>query len=412
MAVYPFQYSDLRDSINGRIHGKIGLITNTRQLINDVVNEVSGLTLRSAKRKAVLAPNLFNDIYQYAAPSDIDGNHLIDIQPQSMKRDRNNILELVTEAEFDQRKQTSTNLVAFTDHTFVRGLLISEHNADLRTLSIASIQGLTGDSASNASWAAFGNADTLATDLYNFIKGSGSLSFNLTTGGTTSGIVLTTVNVFDLTQYKSNASVFTWAYLTTASNVTNIKLRLGNSASAYYEMTATTPNDGTSFVNGWNLIRFDFNTKTTTGVPTDTTCNYAALFLTKASGTVDTGYRFNSLQAKLGSISNIIYYSQYPWQAFAGTLQNRSTADTDYIVCDQDEYPLFVEKGVEMLGLAARETADSQAAALKYNGSPQKAGMAREYKMRYPTESLQQTSTMYFMGNGGSRYDGSDIWIR
>ncbi len=136
------------------------------------------------------------------------------------------------------------------------------------------------------------------------------------------------------------------------------------------------------------------------------------VFLTKASGTVDTGYRFNWLNAKQGNISNLIYYSQFPWQSFAGTLQNRSTLDTDYIVCDQDEYPLFVEKGVEVFGLEAREIADSQAAALKYNGSPQKAGMAREYKMRYPTESLQLTSTMYYMSNGGERYDGSDIWIR
>ncbi len=283
----------------------------------------------------------------------------------------------------------------------------------MRTLSIAAIGGLTGDSASNASWAAYGQAVNLQQDLYNFIKGSGSLEFDIATGGNTAGIVLTTVNTFDLTYYITAASIFTWVYINNAANVTSVATRVGSSSGNYYLMTATTPNDGTSFVNGWNLVRFDFNNKTTVGTPVVTTCNYVALYLNLVSSTVvDTGYRFNWFNAKQGNISNLIYYSQFPWQSFVGTLQNRSTLDTDYIVCDQDEYPLFVEKGVEVLGMAARETADSQAAALKYNGSPQKAGMAREYKMRYPTESLQLTSTMYYMSNGGERYDGSDIWIR
>jgi hypothetical protein len=94
--IFPYTYANLKASINARIHNKIGLVATPRTVINDVVTEVSGLTLRSMKKKAVLAPNLFNDIYQYAAPSDIDGNNLIGIQPQSMDRDRSNIWELVT----------------------------------------------------------------------------------------------------------------------------------------------------------------------------------------------------------------------------------------------------------------------------------------------------------------------------
>ena len=413
VTVFPYQYSDLFASINGRIHGKMGLITNPRNVLNDVVNEVSGLSLRTAKRKAVLAPNLCNGIYQYAAPSDIDGNNLIDIQSQSMDRGRNSIWELVSEGEFDVRKQTESNLVAFTDHTFIRGLLISQRNGSLRELSIAGIQGLTGDSSSGASWAAYGQAVNLQTDLYAFIKGSGSLEFNIATGGSTAGIVLTTVNTFDLTYYTTAASIFTWVYINTAANVTSVACRVGSSSGNYYLMTATTPNDGTSFVNGWNLVRFDFNNKSTTGTPVVTACNYVALYLNLVSSVVvDTGYRFNWLNAKSGNISNLIYYSQFPWQTEGGTFANQSTADTDYIVCDQDEFPLFVEKGVEVLGLAAREYQDSQAAGLRYNGTPNKAGMAREYKMRYPTESLQQTSSYYYMGNGGSNRDSSSIFIR
>lgn len=410
--VFPYTRSNLKASVNARIHGKIGLVTNINNIINDVVNEVSGLYLRSSKRKYPLAPNLFNDIYQYTSPPDIDGWGIIGIQPQSMDRNRGNIWELVSEEEFDIRKQSSNNLVAFADHTFIRTLLISERNRDLRELSIAGIQGLTGDSATGASWAVFGDATNLQTDTFNFIKGNGSLEFDLNSGGTTAGIVLTTVNTFDLTQYKSAASVFTWVYINTAATPTNFKLRVGNNSGNYYEMTATTPNDGTTFVNGWNLIRFDFNSKTTTGSPVDTTCAYVALFMTKSAGAAaDTGFRFNWLNAKQGTISNLIYYSSFPWESSTGTFKNLSTDDSDYIVCDQDEYLLFVEKGVEVIGMAAREEQDAQLAAARYGSLGAHKGMAYDYKQKYPTEALQLTSEYYNIGNrgiNGRGYGGSN----
>lgn len=412
VTIYPYKYSDLFASVNGRLHGKMGLVTNPRNLLNDVVNEVSGLYLRSAKTKAPLAPNLFNDIYQYAAPSNIDGGKIIGLQPQSMIRDRNNIWDLVTEEEFDTRKQTDTNLIAFADHSFVKTLLVSSRNGGLREASIAGIQGLTGDSPSGASWAAFGNATNLATDTYNYIKGSGSLSFDLTSGGTTAGIVLTTANTFDVTQYYSAGSVFTWAYITTASDVTNTKVRLGNDASNYCEMTATTPNDGTVFVAGWNLIRFDFNTKTIVGTPVITTFKYIALFHTlSASNLTTTGYRFNWLNAKQGNISNLIYYGNTPWESSLGVYKEVSFLDTDYLCCDQDEYGLMVEKGVEVCGMAAREEQDASLAAARY-GTREKPGMAQDYKRNYPTEALVLTSTVYYMGNGGGYRDNSNIFLR
>ena len=405
MAVTKYLYTraQLKASINARIHGKIGAITNPNTLCDDVVNEVSGLYLRTAKRKAPLAPNLFNDIYQYAAPTDIDGGKLIGIQPQSMNRDRNNIWSLVTEEEFDIRKQTDYNLVAFADHTYVRTLLISAFNSNLKELTIAQLQALTGDATNGTSWSSIGQATNLQTDTYNFIKGSGSIEFDIQTGGSTAGIQLSNVNTFDLTQYISAGSIFTWAYINNASNITSITLQLGTNSSNYYQMTATTPNDGTTFVNGWNLVRFDMNNKTKIGSPVTITGNFVSLFFNLSSSTVtDTGYRFNWLNAKQGNISNLIYYSASPWEnATTGAYSNFSGDDSDYIVCDQDEWNLFVEKGVEIFGYAARETADAQVAALRYGDPAKKTGMSYDYKRNYPTESLMLTSTYYYMGNPG-----------
>lgn len=396
MATYPRTYADLKASINARIHNKMGLVATPRVLINDAVTEVNNLKLRSTKRSAPLTPNLFNDIYQYTAPSDLKGNNIIGIQPQSMNRSRHRIWELVTEEEFDIRKQTSDCLIAVADHTFLRTILVSAQQEGLRQATLASLQGTSGDSSTNASWTAFGNASNLATDTYNFIKGSGSLQFDLTAGGTTAGIELGSVNTFDLTSYKSGSSAFTWLYMNTASLATNVKIRLGSSATDYYEMTATSANGG-AFSNGWNLIRFDFNNKTTTGTPVDSSCDYIAIFITKLNASADTSWRLNSLEVKQGEISNLIYYSSKPWQSSAGTLLDKSTADDDYIVCDEDEWNLFVEKGVEVLGLAAREYNDSQMATRRYGDAQAGVGLAGEYKRNYPTESLNLTSTYYYI---------------
>jgi hypothetical protein len=407
MSLYPFTVSELKSLVNTRIHNKIGLIADVRGSLNNAVN-LAVDKFRSQKRRSPLAPNLFNDIYQYAAPSDIEANNLIGIQPQSGDRSRNNIWEYVSEEEFDIRKQSDTNLVAFADHTFLKTLLISSYNGSLKELSIAGLQGLTGDSASGASWAAFGNATNLQTDTFNFIKGNGSLQFNLSAGGTTAGVVLTTVNTFDLTSYANAGSVFSWVYIATVADVTNVKLRLGNNAGNYYELTATTPNDGTSFVNGWNLVRFDFNSKTTQGSPVQTTCAYAALFFTLSGAALTTaGYRFNWLNAKQGQISNLVYYGTYLFQSVIGTYLNKSTLDTDYIVCDHDEFPMIVEKAVEVLGNAAREYQDAALAKTNYDT------MIKAYKRQNPTETLSMVQTYHYMDRGVNRNDSkSNIWLR
>jgi hypothetical protein len=68
--------SNLKTSINSRIHNKIGIITDIDTLINDSAREAYKIDFRSAKRKSSTAPNLFNDIFQYACPTDLKGyNH-------------------------------------------------------------------------------------------------------------------------------------------------------------------------------------------------------------------------------------------------------------------------------------------------------------------------------------------------
>src|SRR6266481_9551926 len=100
-----YSYSQLKSSVNARIHGKIGLLIDPRTSINNAVKEISNtVDLFSAKRKAVLAPNLFQDVYSYNWPADAQNTGIIDLQRQTDDRPRQEDWTLTTESEFDRYK--------------------------------------------------------------------------------------------------------------------------------------------------------------------------------------------------------------------------------------------------------------------------------------------------------------------
>lgn len=381
-----FLYSELKTAVNGRIHNKIGLLADARQTINNGVRDCLALDLRSTKRKSSLAPNLFNDIYQYTCPSDLKALKIIGLQPQNMERSIHQDWELTSEDEFDRRKQTDTNLLAFSDRDFIRKLLVSFAPED-EGFVVSPLDALTGD----GSWVLFGDGTNLTVDNDQYIKGSASINFDISAaGGTTAGIQASNIPTFDLTNFSSAGSVFVWAWITSATNLTNYILRLGNDSSNYYSMTATTTNEGLAFSAGWNLLRFDLSGKSTTGTVTDTTCDYAAIYMTKTAGKVsETDYRFDHIMVKKGEVFNLIYYSKYLWQNSSGTYLEDSTADTDVLNVDTEEYSLVIEKCTEWAAREVRESEDALGAAQNFRTK------AKEYRKMYKSERIPQQDTYY-----------------
>ena len=378
---------NLKTAITGRIHSKAGILADIDTTANNAVREViSKIDLRSMKRRSYLAPNLFNAVHSYTCPTDLKGIKIIGLQPQVGDRDKFNQWELTSEEEFDRRKATDFNLVAFSDRDMTRRLLVSA-NINTQMQVINQFDSLT----SGGTWAIFGDAENLAIDNDQFVYGSGSLKFGLSAaGGTTAGVQSADLNTFDLTRYKSAGSIFVLAWITSATNLTNYKLRVGNDASNYYEMTVTQTNEGLAFAAGWNLLRFDFSGKTTTGTVTDTTCDYSAIYMTKTSGKIsETDYRFDYMVARVGDIYNLIYYTKYAWQSSAGTYLVDSTANSDYLNCDTEEFEMFVEKMIEHAAREARETDDAEKSEKKFKE------MTKEYRRQYKSEALQPQDTYY-----------------
>lgn len=364
------------------VYSNISSILTVDNVLNEAARDVvSDIDLRSTKRRVSTSPNLFEEISDYAKPSDMKRLGLIDIAPQ-IKRSKDDYWTLVTPEEFDRTKSKNSGIIAIVDHDGVGRIRISKQ-IDAEEVTIATLDSLTAD---GGTWEAFSaDTDSLVADTDNYVEGSGSIRFNITSaGGTTAGIKNTSLDTFDWSEYVSlNRSIFVFAYITSATNITNFILELGSSASAYDKITVTSTQEGTAFRAGINILRFDFANKTTVGSPDRENGAYAALYMTKSSGKVsETGYRFDAIIAQEGSLHDIYYYSKYAWQNASGTYLENSTSDTDYLNADTDEFGLFVQRARFRKAMQER---DMRLATFEKGIYDE---MVRQYRLSYQSEAL------------------------
>jgi hypothetical protein len=333
--------SQFLSDINRKIFGKIGMIASQEDFANEVVREVrNDISIRSAKRKMDLTPHLFPQIYQYAAPSDLFDYKIIDIPAQAKDYDKN--FTLVPVEQFTNRPNTGE--IAIDDYNGSRVLLINSAIPTTQQM-IAELDSLT---SGGGGWQVVGGATNLAADGDDYIKGAGSLSFDLSAASqTTAGIKNININEFDLTDFLGgNSSVFVWTKLNSVTNVTNFILQLGTDESNYYSKTVTVKHDGNAFEAGWNLLRFDLTSLTETGSVTDTSINFASVFMTKDTAKIsETDYKFDWLTILKGERHSVTYYSKYGWQSSAGVYKQLSDNALDLLVADESEYDLFIKKG-------------------------------------------------------------------
>lgn len=335
-----YTQADLKGRINGGIQGKIDILVDSQDTMNSAVRDLKAkVAIRSAKRRASLSPNLFNGIFPYSAPSDIQGHRIIDIPQQAKRPDGE--WQLTTPEEFDRVNGAKKGLMAIDDYNGTKILKLAS-TVDSNSLLISEM-----DSVS--SWVVFGDAEDLEADDADFIKGAGSLKFGISSaGGTTAGVQNSSLTTFSLVDYLDGTSaIFIWHKINSTTNITNYILRVGTDSSNYYSKTITTQADGTAFVNGWNLLKFDLTSLSETGTVTDSTCNFAAVYMTKATGKVsETDYKFDWMVLKKGVPHYVRYYSKYGWQSSAAAYKENSTAVDDLLVADTDEFELFVKNGI------------------------------------------------------------------
>lgn len=391
----------------------LGNLAQERPFINRSVREVwSEVDIRTSKRRSNLSPALFQDVYEYAKPTDMKGLGLIDIMPligraQGWRGEFN----LTSPEEFDRMKTFYRNMVAIYDADGVGKLLVSAQLKNDSQVTLHDMESVDG----NGTWTGDATSvltSTIETDADQRTEGNRSIKFDVAAAGTTPYIEnITGMTAIDLTDYTDN-QIFVWLYIpltgTELSKITSIALRWGSSNALYYLRTITTNNWGVSFKNGWNLLRFDWDSNVSTpgGAPDIENIDYLRLTinLSGALAGVGSGFRVDQIVARAGEVHDVVYYSKYPWQSSAGTYLENSTASTDYVNADTDEIDLIAKRLDYLVARANKQRDDVQFALKEWSDGKER------YHLMYPSERKQLITTYHdFSSLGGGLNTGPTL---
>ena len=376
---------DIKNDLSGILHG-----TTTNQITN-----FYGVLFRAASRilqdidpeetrrtQQLVSPIYGQVSFDYACPSDLKGNRFIDLRPQA-NRTSFDVPQQLRSQEFDIRKvwPTAGSMVEVRNNNHVKTLRIaipSKGNILLNDCDTPT---------SNGSWSASGGASTPVSDDLYFVEGAGSLKYSLTTNGS---LVNSTMTAVDLTDYNDQAVIFAWVFLQSGSLPTSETLKWGSSAAAYWSKAVTAQWDGTAFVQGWNLIGFDWSSATEVGVPDITKINY--LELSTVQPLAATPVRLDAITCSLGSIYEFEYYSKFLFRDLIGTFKEKPTADSDLLNLDTDSYMLY-------LNAVASECAQQQQGKdtgldLSLFEGKYKDSLMKYYR-KYPSQAQKASGTYY-----------------
>jgi len=396
--------SNLKSRINAGIKGKIGVLVDADETVNQVVRAVvSEIDLRSTRRKTTLQPGVFDEVLAYPAPTDIKAQKLVSLSNQADGNDVYAGFNLIPYEQFNQKlgyyhnrsdgnnrevrfgNQRELYTVAFDDTDMVRKMLIAAPQNGISQV----ISGLDSLTDGGGLWTSFGDAENVDVDTGNKVRGAGSIKFDIdAAGGATAGIYNSTLDVFDITSFlETNSSYFDFPYISDVEGITNYTIRIGIDASNYYEMVVTSTHFNTAFAVGWNVLRFDAASATLVGTVDTTACQYVALFMTKEITKISQStFRFDNIVARNGEVMNLRYYSKYGWQTQAGIWLENSTRDDDFINADTDEFEMFIDKGVAVAGQEVDEDRASNNAGARFQQK------MTDYLLANPSDALIETS--------------------
>src|SRR5690606_140286 len=139
----------------------------------------------------------------------------------------------------------------------------------------------------------------------------GSIRVDINDSFNEGGIVNTTLQPVDISEYLNVGKVFTWLDLPELNGVISVRLDLHTGTNDYYSITVTRPHDTNQFQLGQNLLgfRLDRETMNTIGNPDPKNINEVRLtFVTTATFNLDS-VRIDNIVARKGDVYGIQYVS-------------------------------------------------------------------------------------------------------
>lgn len=404
----------LIDRVNKKIHNsksKIGGDDGIMAILNEA-NRKLHLDINFISLKRTASPILvFKNIYEYPLPVDISYDQIIQAY---FEADPNNSAQSQFEMTipkflFNARNPYNLNsymatygynygeinpgsfntvpnnpiqvmAVEFEDGQPYFNLRIVQQQAQAEISNCDTFNG-------NGMWVASGDATNVRSDNQRYKEGNGSVAFN--SSGVLSDVTVTnsTLNAVDISNIANKGKVTWFAELpTTVPN--SITMRIGSSATDYYEQTVTVKQNGLQFIPGWNLLSINLETATTVGSPVDTAITYCQITFTNTVAYAGT-YRIDAIWARFGKECTLKYYSKYPVISDAGVRKENFTATDDITLLQQEEVDILIEEATIMALQNEREFNEAN------NRIPLLDRAKKQYLQKYPEQEEVQSFSYY-----------------
>lgn len=355
------------------------------------------------RRKSTITTPFVDNVNDYSIASDY--KRMIDIYPQAGRNEDPGLSNFTqtTSRQFSERLDFNSFSVGWNN--MARTLRAQRLPAG-NVVQMDSFD----SSTANGSWTAEGDASGLYTENLNFVQGQSSLGMVLSGSTGLADIVNTTAAVTDLSALRYNDISFLYVYIPSGSytRFTSFTLRRGSSATAYKQATATTQVDGTAFNDGWNFLKFDWNTASTTGTPIDTQNTYRRFGINYTAGTAISGFLIDNWTDSLGTLYFMEYYSEYLFRDTTGTTwKARPTADTDLINIGPASYQILMAEVmvdvVEEIRTGPVMTQQLAEYRMLLNGQPpnryikdpQYRGLYADYQNKFYSSAITTSSRTY-----------------
>lgn len=336
-----YSIAQVKSDIVATLHGTtLNQITGINALISragrKLLNDIDPI---ETMRKVELSTPLYGQVFDYACPTDLKDERIIDIFPQVKRKLRDRFFQRYAE-EFDLYKElvVGEGNVSVEWNTYTKYLRIQKELPQPILINPATQILGTG------TWAVGGTATDLIEDNLNYILAPSSLKFTLGAGAdpSTGYIENSTFQAIDLTREDNEGIVMTYVYFDTPEDITSVTMRWGSSNADYYTQSVTTDFFGNAFAVGWNLLKFEWLSATTVGTPDPAQISYARVSFTY-NGTLQSNVRVNSITSQLGVIYLLKYYSKFLYRdSITGAFKEVFTSDADYINLDVTSYNIFI----------------------------------------------------------------------
>lgn len=376
-----YTIADIKNDLEGILKGQsTSKITNILTLINRSARQVL-LDCDPQETKVVGDLELFDEVFDYAPPTDLKGNKVIDIRPQVNRKVRENFTQTYSE-QFDLRKFRDDVMFTFEFNSGVKKLRVKKNLTQGTTID--TISGIS----DNGTWAVGNDATNLTEDNRVFKSDNASLNFDLD-GSTTDGFIQnSTLTAVDLSDHEDQSSLFAWGYFPDASAITSADLQWGSSTTAFWNRTVTVPVFGSGFVNGWNQLKFAWNGATKTLSPDSSAINFLRATI-NYDGVAETDIRVDNVVSTLPELNELHYYSKFIFSNSAGVFQETATDDTDTVNLDTETFNLLLWKISEYAVQQVPDFGDVKYFAGMY------AQTLRRYKAIYKSE-IEKPKQQYY----------------